>query len=309
MGLFDIGAYLRCTREAAGLTHPQVCDLPDGTQICTIENLSHIENGKRRPGPRTLALLLKKLGKEEVFGECYLQTSEYEVLMLDKELGIMYAEFRYSEAEKILEQIEARLSVKYLTNRQYLATNHAMLDLKLKRITYEEAIPIYTEIMRMTQPQFGTKSFSKAFISQREAIIILQIANAYGNIKNYQKALELLEETYKNLMRCPNKFHYTDGLFAVYMRAVIKWKGEQGKLEEAIELAEQEIAKAFKTGYADTLAGLLYAKTYNSNLILEKEKLSEKERSEINSGYEIAAIISEMFRENNAANSMRKKIQ
>ena len=159
MGLFDIGAYLRCTREAAGLTHPQVCDLPDGTQICTIENLS--------PGPRTLALLLKKLGKEEVFGECYLQTSEYEVLMLDKELGIMYAEFRYSEAEKILEQIEARLSVKYLTNRQYLATNHAMLDLKLKRITYEEAIPIYTEIMRMTQPQFGTKSFSKAFISAR----------------------------------------------------------------------------------------------------------------------------------------------
>lgn len=309
MGLFDIGTYLRCAREAAGLTHPQVCDLPDGEQICTIENLSHIENGKRRPGPRTLALLLKRLGKEQVFGDCYLQTSEYEVLMLDKQLSLKYAQFQYNEAEKILEQIEARLSIKYLTNRQYLATNHTMLDLQLKRITYEEAIPLYTEIVHMTLPQFETKNFSKAFVSQREAVIILQIANAYGNIGNYEKALDLLEKTYKNLMRYPNKFHYADGLFAIYMRAVIKWKGEQGKLEEAIELAEQEIAKAFKTGYADTLAGLLYAKNYDNDQMLEKNKLTEKERLEINSGYEIAAIISEMFQENKAADSMRKKIR
>ena len=60
MGKYNIGTYLQCARKAAGMTHVQACTLPDGEEICTIENLSRIENGKRRPHRNTLNKLLKK---------------------------------------------------------------------------------------------------------------------------------------------------------------------------------------------------------------------------------------------------------
>lgn len=106
MGRFDIGAYLRIVRETAGLTHQQLCEIEDGNEICTIENLSYIENGKRHPNPHTLVMMLEKLGKNKVFGNCYPQTQEYEVIVLDKELTLMMSEFRYKEAEQILGKIE-----------------------------------------------------------------------------------------------------------------------------------------------------------------------------------------------------------
>lgn len=309
MGKYNIGTYLQCTRKAAGLTHPEACDLPNGEQICTIESLSRIENGKRRPHPYTLNCLLNRYGKQKIFGNSYLKTTEYEVLILDKQLNIMMAEFRYDDAKRILKQIEERLSTKFLTNRQYLATNYAMLAIASGEITPNEAIEFFTEIVRMTLPVFGTKNFTKAFISQREAIIILQIGNAYGKIGNYKKAIEILEETYANLTRYPEKFHYADGLYAIYGRAIIKWKGEAGRIREALEQGEQEIQRAFQTGYMDTLPGLIYAKSYNMDKMFAPEEKTPEKRSEINSGYEIAALISELFGEKDMSDFARKKIQ
>ena len=101
MGKFDIGLYLRCVRQTLGLTHQQACELTEWGEICTIENLSYIENGKRHPNPYTLSMLLERFEKKEVFGDCYIQTEEYEVLVLDKELNCAMARFQYDEAETI----------------------------------------------------------------------------------------------------------------------------------------------------------------------------------------------------------------
>lgn len=116
MGKYNIGTYLQCARQEAELTHTKACELPDGKQICTIESLSRIENGKRYPRLCTLGGLLKKYGKEQSFGNSYLKTADYGVLLLDKELNIAIAESRYLEAKEILEQIKERLSEKFLTN-------------------------------------------------------------------------------------------------------------------------------------------------------------------------------------------------
>ncbi len=309
MASFSIGLYLRCVRETLGLTHQQVCELTKWSEICTIENLSYIENGKRHPSQHTLFLLLERLGKKEVFGDCYLQTDEYEVLVLEKELSLALGGFRYGEAEEILKKIEARLSTKYLTNRQYLAANHVILDLEFKRITPEEAIELFKKILKMTFSAFETDAFEKAFLTPWEAIIIFQIGNVYGDMGDYGKAVEILEKTYRNLLRYPDKFFYGEKVYANYMRAIIKWKGEMGKIEEAFEMGEHEIEKIFETGYAELLSGLLYARSYNTNEMLKREGITKEERSEINSGYEIAALVSEMFQEEGIADFIRRKIE
>lgn len=238
-----------------------------------------------------------------------MQTEEYEVLLLDKELSLAMGGFRYREAEEILKRIEGKLSTKYLTNRQYLAANHAILDLEFQRITPEEAIGLFTKILEMTFPFFGTDAFEKAFLTPWEVIIIFQIGSAYGDLGDDKKALEILERTYQNLLRFPDQFYYGEKIYANYMRAIIKRKGEIGEIEEAFAMGENEIKKVFETGYAELLSGLFYARSYNMEEMLKKEGITQEERSEINSGYEIAALISEMFEEQGIADFIRRKIK
>lgn len=156
---------------------------------------------------------------------------------------------------------------------------------------------------------FETAGFEKAFLTPWEAIVIFQIANAYGDMGEDGKAVEILEKTYRNLLRYPDKFYYGERIYANYMRAIMKWKGEMGKIEEAFEMGEHEIRKVFETGYAELLSGLLYAGSYNTNERLKGKKITEEERSEINSGYEIAALISEMFQEEGIADFIRRRIE
>lgn len=194
-------------------------------------------------------------------------------------------------------------------NRQYLATNHAILDLEFGRITQEKAVEIFTKIVKMTLPVYGTDAFENAFLTGWEAIIIFQIGNAYGNLGDYEKAVGILESTYANLTRHPDQFYYSEGLYANYARAIIKWKGEMGEIKDALYMGEREIQKIFATGYAELLSSLLYARYYNQNELRKQGETKDWESSEINSGYEVTALISELFHEEGIADFVRGKIK
>lgn len=64
MGVYVIGQVIKRTREGLGMTQEQLCE-----GICSVETLSRIENGKRRPNRANFQALMERMGKS---GEKYL---------------------------------------------------------------------------------------------------------------------------------------------------------------------------------------------------------------------------------------------
>lgn len=269
MGNFNIGQFVYLSRKAQGLTQEQVCESANGEKCCSTETLSRIECGKQRPNYQTMRKLMKRLGKENCFCNPCLKTDDYCVLVWNRELKRTITLNNFEKADKILQKLEERLSLKYVTNRQYLLRTHALIDRMLKRITPQESLELLEIALRMSVRSYGTKLFRHELLVPQEVIIVCNIANNYGAIGELDKALKLLRILMNMLHDKERQQHYPDNLVAVVERNWIRWTGEQKRYAEAVASSSQAIRFWAKNGLATTLPGLYYARAYNLHKLKE----------------------------------------
>ncbi len=306
MGEYNIGQFIYRSRKAMGLTQEEMCQDENGNLYFSVETLSRIERGKQRPNYRTMRYMMRRIGKENCFCAPYLKTADYQVLEMNRELKRLFTLNYYTEADKILQKIEEKLSLRYATNRQYLIRAHAVIDQQLKRITPEEELNLIEYALQLTVHSYGTPQFIYEVLVPEEIVTVCNIADSYGRLGNIEKALELLDNLIGMVCDETLQMNYPDGIVAMIKRNRIRWIGEQGKYLEAMRECNKAIEECKKRSNANTLPGLFYARAYN----LQKLKDSSPEwrdydQKDIDSNYVKCALLAKLFHDDNG---MKKAI-
>lgn len=274
MGRYRLGDIIRMTRKSLSMTQENLSD-----EICSVETLSRIENGSQNPSRETYELLMERMGRIRDRAYSMLTVSDYKVLDKMKQLEELIILYDFKQAEAVLKELKKLLG-KSVLDIQYITRAESIINFRLNKINAEEYLDGVIKAIKLTIPKYGSISLSSWPLSYSEANLLTNIANAYIESENYEKAAQVLEEALSAL-----KQSYMEEQHRIYFQITMinnlsKLYGLFGKHENAIEYALEgiQLCKKYKLGNA--LPNLLYSVAWNKEKLIELGVLSPEEKSE-----------------------------
>lgn len=255
--LVSIGEYLERGRKKMGVTQEKISE-----NICEPENYSRIESGKRKPKDRNYKALAKRIELEAKYYDEILSSNSAEAIKLRMKLSDEIFEGNYEKAEKILEKLNGILDKKNILNKQYLEEREALLRYVNKNVTIKQRI---IDLQRILSYTIKTDDIGKKIhtYTKNEMNLINQLACAYYEIKQYEKASILLEgyisdvigEVWNENQRFRESYIEFLNLEKCYANLL--------RFKEANEICVLWIQKALDIGYAASIDEYLVEYSYN----------------------------------------------
>lgn len=266
--IFLLNEIIKKGRKAKGLSQEA---LSEG--ICTPENLSAIESGRRVPNIKNYGKLLEKLGLHKGYYNSYLSDEKFDIQELRRECNRLMYFKKYEEVEPFLKKIEETVDKSIPVNHQYLLFNRTMLQYNKKELSEEEALDNAVNALELTM-QYNNGDFrTDSSPSQEEA----KILNFIGIIYNFLGEKETAVKLYKKVLqsyeasKVSEKGHYIGK--SLIMGNLCMLLEEIDEIEESMEIAEKGIRQALKCGRITMLPVFLTNQAY----CLEKKQEENKE--------------------------------
>lgn len=249
MANYRIGDIIRLTRAASGLTQEQLCE-----NICSIETLSRIENGKHKVKKETYYRLMEKMNRfpEKNYAIC-----------VDKDMQIMeerarfegaMAKHDFEKADIYMEQLKQKAGNSAPTI-QYIRRESAFLDFYQKRMTAEKLVEILKELAEEIVPAY--KDFldtDQVFpFMEQEIILLKRLAIAYGRAGENELAIKIS----KMLLR------------SLYKEYMAEWRKHEISILVNLSFFHQRIGD-YKTAAKITKHVLERAKEYDEGTLVEE---------------------------------------
>lgn len=244
--MYSIGKVIKAAREKKKISQEELC-----FGLCSVSTLSRIENNEQVPTMEKALALMERLGLE---GSVYLGVvSEKDLayhrmckhikgLMSDKKIeeAYYYLQKNMVDFEKNCFRKQFFLSVE--------ATKACMIDKK-----YDLAITLTQEAIKMTCPNFNSKSIEKNLLTDVEIEIINVMAISYWNCDRHLEAVNLLIKVVDSLYEvygddCERKY-----LLPMLICNLSKWLCMMYRLEEAAHYADLGIKICGETNRYKTL--------------------------------------------------------
>ncbi|MBH1940008.1 helix-turn-helix transcriptional regulator [Mobilitalea sibirica] len=293
MGRYRLGDIIRMTRKSLSITQEQLSE-----DICSVETLSRIETGKQNPSRDTYDLLMERMGRIRERAYSMLSVSDFQVLEKMKLFEDYIKLFEYEKAEEVLNDIKEKLGNSIL-DQQFLIRAENIVNYRLQKITTEEYLEGFEKAISLTIPKYGIISLSNWPLNFNEALLLLNISIAYAEKKDYDKAIDIIEE-----VNCAIKQSYMEEQQRVVMQVtnlsnLSKWYGLVEKHEKAIELAEEGIAICKKYKFGHILPNLLYSVVWNKEQLIDMGVMPPDTKREclnyLNRAYYIASVMQQSF--------------
>lgn len=272
-----IGEYIKKSRLDQGLTQEDLCE-----GCCAVSTLSRLESGKLVPGYTLVHALLQRLGLPEERYFALLGENEAAVAALKKDIRADTIRFRRALADRRpeirdetmekLARLEALTAEDDRITWQYILGARATLGGPDGPYSTREQLNILMEAIRLTVPRFDLEQIGAFRYSVNETTIINQIANAYADAGEKEKAigiysqlLSYIEAHDKDLPGFANHFCLVAHNYAIDLDL-----GE--RYEEAAALAERGWELCVAYGDYQFLPGFLAILAECSFFMGEKEK-------------------------------------
>jgi len=253
-----IGSYIKQKRLDNGWSQEYLCE-----NICGQSTLSRIENNERTPSAGVVKTLLQKLGLPAGRFFALLSADDLEQERLEREINREKLWFRRAaEQERVqiregilekLEKLEKFCEDDDRFARQFILSTRATVD----SCTSHERLDMLIEAIRLTLPRFDVNNISDFQYSEREIILVNQIARTYTRMGDRKKAIAIdkrllhyIEENNKNLEKYPRQFCLVAHNYAIDLALEKKYK-------RAIELAEKGKKIGIEQGDYQFLPGFL----------------------------------------------------
>lgn len=186
MAVYEIGNYIHDMRVERGYSQEELC-----FGICSVGNLSKIENGMRLPNRKTVEAFTQRLGCREVFLQ-YSSREEMRQIEICSQITQKIENYEYEGLEELIEQFENTIAKGDVLNSQYCRFTKAILN-QQKTSDWERGIQELKEILRMTKPkEMDWKEILKGPFTYNEMVILINIARDYGKLGKRQNAIEIL---------------------------------------------------------------------------------------------------------------------
>jgi len=268
MGRYRLGDIIRMSRKSLSITQEQ---LSEG--ICSVETLSRIENGSQNPSRDVYELLMVRMGRFRERAYSILSVSDLKVLEKMKLFEESIRLYNYDNAEFILNDIKKVLGDSTL-DKQFLIRAESLINLRKKKITVDEFLEEIERALLLTIPDLKSISLSNWPLSFNEAMLLINMANAYSEKCDYAKAIGIVEEVYSALNKSYMEEQQIIVLKITMANNLSKWYGLINDNEKAIEVAEEGIRLCKKYEFGNALPNLLYSVAWNTDKLIEKGVLS-----------------------------------
>lgn len=239
-------------RKIRGMTQEKLSE-----DICTPENLSAIESGKRTPSIRNYDKLMEKLGIDKDFYNSFISAEHFEIHELKRECSRLIHLKKHGAAADVLEKIEVLIDNSIPINGQYILFNRTLLMKEQGKISVEDALRDCIKALKFTF-DFNDGNFSTNVILSREEVkIINYIGLLYKQLNQTEKTICIYRkviESYKS-SKVSAKCHYIgNNLILVNLCTFLE---ESNYIEESLELTDFGIEQVLQCGRGSLLAKFL----------------------------------------------------
>lgn len=258
-----LGEYIKQRRLELGLTQEQVCE-----GICEPITLSRMENGKHPPSRIRVNAILQRLGlpgdryflplskqEEDIIAlqEAVISCHEQSKTAREPEAARLLAEAREKirELERVLER-DDQLTLRFILYFK------ALLGTAEGAYSPAQRLDMLQDALRLSAPHFDLDHLDSCLYDPDELRIILQIAVAYADLGQLQRAAGILGQLLDYLQNHTPRVWQSDELLPLAACHYAKALAAGARYEEAVETAQFGRKYILKYGHYICLPELLH---------------------------------------------------
>lgn len=238
--------------------------------ICSVSNLSRIENGTQTPSRATYEALMQRMGLSPEVFPSFLNDRELETFRLKHEINKKVIEGRYGEAEALLNKMSEEPKLERIYE-QFVIYVRAIL-FREKGGDPKEVLDEMKKAVAMSMEDFAPQNILRRVLTQIELNMLNNLADSYYYAGYEDYGIEILYALKEYLEKKVADTEGTSPLYTVVLYNLSKWVGLRGCYDKVIKLCDTGIENCIEYGRYVAFAGLLLNKGYALVMLNRKEE-------------------------------------
>ncbi len=235
MAVYNIGEFIKEKRERMGITQDELCE-----GICSIATMSRIESGTRMPKSKVIVPLLQRLGLSDFIVDSMSTKEELKGMELITEMRSSYVNGNMESAKTAFAEAMLYYEDLPVNGKQFCRLFETRLKIDSGELQYNQALPIYEDIMRMTVPGYSIDRLPR-LMSFEEINVLNNIAIAYGEIGRIDTTINVyyaIKQFYDR--HATNIDNVLRTLPTIYYN-LSKYLGLSSRYDECVQICEEGI--------------------------------------------------------------------
>lgn len=254
MAIFQLGPIIRNRRIELGLSQE---DLADG--ICSVPTLSRIENGERMPTKNHFEMLMQRLGYSAMSLDFFTDRQDFQIHELKFKIRQAYVIKDYLLVGKLLDEYKELISDNSKIDQQFYELYQTLIC--VKQYPNEEQRLRFESALRLTCPSYSDNHYPRV-LSYEEIILLNNIAVSYDVPDTRHRAIDIfrtLKAYYdSNIINAEEALRTQPMILYNLSKAL----GLAGHYDECLEICDEGIRLARKTGRCTNLGKILYNRAW-----------------------------------------------
>lgn len=248
-------------------------------RVCTVENLSRIENFKCSPMDRSYRALMEKMNMAKEKNRYIVNAEEYSLHEKVRKVTRYLSRMEYRKAAEEWKIVRDEIPTDTLNNQQYIARYDMIMKYYNGEINCQEVIEGYEEALKITMPEYPDVDISNWPLSRTELSLLSNIAEVYKIKGDLTKTIYIYHKLYQFFEKSHIDVTYRLAEYKMILCNLSLIKTELGQYDEAKKIIKKGIKCCIVSGRISELPYFLYAEA--CALIEEDFKKTEQKARNI----------------------------
>ena len=249
MSDYRTGDMIRLTRQAAGMSQEALCE-----NICSVQTLSRIENGKVSVKKEVYRMLMERMGRGGEKMRSILETADFDALELWQELNQEIIRFDFDAAKEQLDRFKCLPdSEKSLLNRQMTGRRECLIAYYKKEMGREVYVKRLEELLALTVSGYE-KLLDRVYPFRSEEVqLLMNLSNAYGAAGEFERPVRINYMLIRSLNAGYMGREDSENLIAMLTYNTAKRYGQRGQFKTAQHMCQNAIRRAKRQKFLNVL--------------------------------------------------------
>lgn len=304
MSNYKAGEMIRLTRLSLKMSQETLSE-----NICSVQTLSRIENGRHHVKNHTYQQLMERMGRYGGKSFCFFSMDNYSLLEILAQVNAALSRNAYQELKNYVQQLKP-FRGNHVLNEQYICKNELIADYRLGNITKDTFLKELQGVVALTLPDHENLLERKYPFLYEELMIMMNLASAYRENENHQKSMWILSLLLQILETGYMERHKSTQVKITLMNNLAKVYGEMEDHQAAVHLSKEALIETKREKLVNMVPNLYFELAWNIKQQIEKGDRREDELSlckkYLRQGYASAAISKKRYLQNAIEQYYRK---